>query len=68
MGLLGEHLVGEIRAGPAARLTFAVILLKPVQATEPLPPERFPRARRVCVEGSYPSTRRPGTSSVPYCA
>ena len=43
LALLGAHLVGTVRADLAARLpeTYALILLNPLQAAEPLSPERF---------------------------
>ncbi|RDL04764.1 uncharacterized protein DUF2267 [Streptomyces sp. HB202] len=46
LALLGAHLVGRDRAELAARLpeTMALILLNPLQAVEPLSPERFVRA------------------------
>lgn len=58
LALLGAHLVGEVRAELAARLpeTFAVILLNPLQATEPLPPERFLRATAAWIEGATEQT------------
>ncbi|MFD9167203.1 DUF2267 domain-containing protein, partial [Streptomyces sp. NPDC059558] len=46
LALLGAHLVGGVRAQLAARLpeTYALILLNPLQAAEPLSPARFVRA------------------------
>ena len=46
LDLLGAHLVGQVRADLAARLpeTEARILLNPLEAREPLTPERFVRA------------------------
>lgn len=54
LALLGAHLVGEDRAELASRLpeTFALILLNPLQATEPLPPERFLQATAAWIEGA----------------
>ncbi|MCZ7431288.1 DUF2267 domain-containing protein [Streptomyces sp. WMMC1477] len=58
MALLGAHLVGQVRAELAARLpeTFAVILLNPLQAAEPLSPERFVRATAAWIEGATEQT------------
>ncbi|MFJ5708364.1 MULTISPECIES: DUF2267 domain-containing protein [unclassified Streptomyces] len=58
LALLGAHLVGDVRAALAARLpeTFAVILLNPLQATEPLSPERFVRATAAWIEGASERT------------
>ncbi len=58
LALLGAHLAGEVRAEPAARLpeTFALILLNPLRATEPLPPERFLRATAAWIEGATEQT------------
>ncbi|CAM5734608.1 hypothetical protein SBADM41S_01609 [Streptomyces badius] len=52
LALLGAHLVGGERAELAARLpeTMAVILLNPLQAAEPLSPERFVRATAAWIE------------------
>ena len=46
LDLLGTHLVGQVRADLAARLpeTYTLILLNPLEAREPLTPERFVRA------------------------
>ncbi|WP_329493588.1 DUF2267 domain-containing protein [Kitasatospora herbaricolor] len=46
LALLGAHLAGEVRAHLAARLpeTLALVLLNPLQAAEPLSPDRFVRA------------------------
>lgn len=56
--MLGEYLVGEVRAQWAARLpeAFALILLNPLQSAEPLPPERFVRATAAGIEGSTEQT------------
>ncbi|CAL9362750.1 MULTISPECIES: DUF2267 domain-containing protein [unclassified Streptomyces] len=58
LGLLGAHLVGEVRAELAARLpeTFALILLNPLQAAEPLSAERFVRATAAWIEGATEQT------------
>jgi uncharacterized protein (DUF2267 family) len=58
LGLLGAHLVGQVRADLAARLpeTFALILLNPLQAREPLTPERFVRAAAEWIEGATEKT------------
>lgn len=46
LDLLGAHLVGQVRADLAERLpeSFARVLLNPLEAPEPLTPERFVRA------------------------
>ncbi|MET8468701.1 DUF2267 domain-containing protein [Streptomyces sp. NPDC006422] len=58
LALLGAHLVGEVRAELAARLpeAFALILLNPLQAAEPLSPERFVRATAAWIEGATERT------------
>ncbi|MBC2906794.1 DUF2267 domain-containing protein [Streptomyces cupreus] len=58
LALLGAHLVGEIRADLAARLPedLALILLNPLQAREPLSPERFVRATAAWIEGATEQT------------
>ncbi|MFD9692525.1 DUF2267 domain-containing protein [Kitasatospora sp. NPDC059088] len=58
LALLGAHLVGQIRAQLAARLPehLALILLNPLQATEPLAPERFVRATAAWIEGASETT------------
>ncbi|MGW6395086.1 DUF2267 domain-containing protein [Streptomyces sp. NPDC055103] len=58
LALLGAHLVGADRAGLAARLpeTYALILLNPLQAAEPLSPERFVRATAAWIEGATDAT------------
>ncbi|MFC9280658.1 DUF2267 domain-containing protein [Streptomyces collinus] len=55
VALPGAHLVGEVRAQPAARLPedFALILLNPLQSAEPLPPERFVRAAATWIPAGY---------------
>ncbi|BBC35023.1 uncharacterized protein SGFS_063170 [Streptomyces graminofaciens] len=56
--LLGAHLVGEVRAELAARLPeeMALVLLNPLQAREPLSPERFVRATAAWIEGATEQT------------
>ncbi|EFL19320.1 DUF2267 domain-containing protein [Streptomyces sp. C] len=58
LALLGAHLVGAVRASLAARLpeTYALILLNPLQAAEPLSPERFVRATAAWIEGASEKT------------
>ncbi|MEV0410355.1 DUF2267 domain-containing protein [Streptomyces sp. NPDC050448] len=58
LALLGAHLVGTVRAKLAARLpeTYALILLNPLQAAEPLSPERFVRATAAWIEGATEKT------------
>lgn len=58
LGLLGAHLVGSVRARLAARLpeTYALILLNPLQAVEPLSPQRFVRATAAWIEGATETT------------
>ncbi|MFF1415963.1 DUF2267 domain-containing protein [Streptomyces sp. NPDC058289] len=58
LALLGAHLAGSVRAELAARLpeTYALILLNPLQATEPLSPERFVRATAAWIEGATERT------------
>jgi uncharacterized protein (DUF2267 family) len=66
LALLGAHLVGQVRADLAERLpeTFALILLNPLQAREPLPPERFVRAVAAWIEGASEKTAAWDTSAV----
>ncbi|MFI9645160.1 DUF2267 domain-containing protein [Streptomyces sp. NPDC052040] len=66
LGLLGAHLVGEVRAQLAARLPedFALILLNPLQSAEPLPPERFVRASAAWIEGATDQTAAWDVSAV----
>jgi uncharacterized protein (DUF2267 family) len=66
LGLLGAHLVGQVRADLAARLpeTFALILLNPLQAREPLTPERFVRASAAWIEGATEKTAAWDVSAV----
>ncbi|WP_121827919.1 DUF2267 domain-containing protein [Streptomyces sp. S1] len=66
LGLLGAHLVGDVRAALAARLpeTFAVVLLNPLQAAEPLSPERFVRATAAWIEGATERTAAWDVSAV----
>ncbi|MFE9180220.1 DUF2267 domain-containing protein [Streptomyces sp. NPDC007126] len=58
LALLGAHLVGDVRAELAARLpeSFALILLNPLQATEPLSADRFVRATAAWIEGATERT------------
>jgi uncharacterized protein (DUF2267 family) len=58
LALLGAHLVGDVRARLAARLPheLAEILLNPLQATEPLSPDRFVRATAAWIEGATEQT------------
>ncbi|MFE6054890.1 DUF2267 domain-containing protein [Kitasatospora sp. NPDC056446] len=58
LALLGAHLVGAVRSDLAARLpeTLAPVLLNPLQATEPLSPERFVRATAAWIEGAADTT------------
>ena len=66
LGLLGAHLVGDVRAALAARLpeTFALVLLNPLQAAEPLSPERFVRATAAWIEGATERTAAWDVSAV----
>lgn len=66
LALLGAHLVGDVRAALAARLpeTFALVLLNPLQATEPLSPERFVRATAAWIEGANEQTAAWDVSAV----
>ncbi|MGW5733155.1 MULTISPECIES: DUF2267 domain-containing protein [Streptomyces] len=66
LALLGAHLVGEVRAELAGRLpeTFALILLNPLQAPEPLSPERFVRASAAWIEGASEQTAAWDVSAV----
>ncbi|MEV5509871.1 DUF2267 domain-containing protein [Streptomyces orinoci] len=66
LALLGAHLVGEVRAELAARLpeTLALVLLNPLQAHEPLPPERFIRATAAWIEGATDKTATWDVSAV----
>ncbi|WP_282697534.1 DUF2267 domain-containing protein [Streptomyces sp. CC208A] len=66
LALLGAHLVGDVRAELAARLpeTFAVILLNPLQAAEPLSPERFVSATAAWIEGATERTAAWDVSAV----
>jgi uncharacterized protein (DUF2267 family) len=58
LALLGAHLVGDVRAELAARLPeeLALLLLNPLQAHEPLSPERFVRATAAWIEGATERT------------
>lgn len=66
LALLGAHLVGETRSELAARLpeTMALILLNPLQAREPLSPERFVRATAAWIEGATEQTATWDVSAV----
>ncbi len=66
LALLGAHLVGEVRAELASRLpeTFALILLNPLQAAEPLPPDRLVRAASAWIEGATEQTATWDVSAV----
>jgi uncharacterized protein (DUF2267 family) len=66
LALLGAHLVGGVRAELAARLpeTFSLVLLNPLQAHEPLPPERFIRATTAWIEGASEQTATWDVSAV----
>ncbi|MFI9204526.1 DUF2267 domain-containing protein [Streptomyces sp. NPDC053048] len=66
LALLGAHLVGEVRAELAARLpeTFALVLLNPLQAQEPLSPERFVRATAAWIDGATEQTATWDVSAV----
>jgi uncharacterized protein (DUF2267 family) len=66
LALLGAHLVGDIRAELAARLpeTFSVVLLNPLQAHEPLPPDRFVMATAAWIEGATEKTANWDVSAV----
>ncbi|WP_431953725.1 DUF2267 domain-containing protein [Actinacidiphila sp. bgisy167] len=60
LGLLGAHVVGEERAELAACVpeTYALILLNPLRAAEPLDAERFVRATAAWIEGATEQTAR----------
>ncbi|MEU8431506.1 DUF2267 domain-containing protein [Streptomyces sp. NPDC029216] len=66
LALLGAHVVGTDRAELAARLpeTYALILLNPLQAAEPLSPERFVRATAAWIEGASHATAAWDVSAV----
>lgn len=66
LALLGAHLVGDARAELAARLpeTMALVLLNPLQAHEPLTPERFIRATAAWIEGATERTATWDVSAV----
>src|SRR3954464_9834471 len=66
LALLGAHLVGDVRAELAARLpeTLALVLLNPLQAHVPLPPERFIRATAAWIEGATEKTATWDVSAV----
>lgn len=66
LALLGAHLVGSERAELADRLpeTCALVLLNPLQAHEPLPPERFVRATAAWIDGATEQTATWDVSAV----
>ncbi|MFF4259396.1 DUF2267 domain-containing protein [Streptomyces sp. NPDC001663] len=66
LALLGAHLVGEVRADLAARLPedLALVLLNPLQAREPLSPERFVRATAAWIDGATEQTAAWDVSAV----
>lgn len=66
LALLGAHLVGQVRAELAAGLpeTLELILLNPLQAHEPLSPERFIRATAAWIEGATEKTATWDVSAV----
>lgn len=66
LALLGAHLVGEVRAELASRLpeTLALVLINPLQAHEPLAPERFVRATAAWIEGATEKTATWDVSAV----
>jgi hypothetical protein len=61
-----EQAQGEARAELAVRLpeTFAMVLLNPLQAHEPLSPERFIRATAAWIEGATEQTAMWDASAV----
>jgi uncharacterized protein (DUF2267 family) len=66
LALLGAHLVGAERAELAARLpeTFALVLLNPLPAADPLDPQRFIRATAAWIEGATEETATWDVSAV----
>ena len=58
LALLGAHLLGQVRARLAAHLPeqYALILLNPLNAAEPLNAERFVRATAAWIEGATEAT------------
>ncbi|MEU5318633.1 DUF2267 domain-containing protein [Streptomyces sp. NPDC047461] len=66
LALLGAHVVGEVRAELAARLPeeLALVLVNPLQAREPLSPERFVRATAAWIEGATEQTAAWDVSAV----
>ncbi|NUP52636.1 MAG: DUF2267 domain-containing protein [Catenulispora sp.] len=58
LALLGAHLNGRVRAELAARLPeeFALVLLNPLPAAEPLSAERLVRATAAWIEGATEAT------------
>ncbi|MBT2365531.1 DUF2267 domain-containing protein [Streptomyces sp. ISL-10] len=66
LALLGAHLVGEERSELAACLpeTYALILLNPLRAAEPLDPDRFVRATAAWIDGATEETAKWDASAV----
>ncbi|MBT2446216.1 DUF2267 domain-containing protein [Streptomyces sp. ISL-43] len=66
LALLGAHLVGTDRAQLAARLpeAYALILLNPLRASEPLTTDRFVRATAAWIEGASRATATWDVSAV----
>ncbi|WP_371673802.1 DUF2267 domain-containing protein [Streptomyces sp. NBC_00289] len=66
LALLGAHVVGQVRGELAARLPeeLALVLLNPLQAHEPLSPERFVRATAAWIEGATEQTAAWDVSAV----
>ncbi|MFF5705260.1 DUF2267 domain-containing protein [Streptomyces sp. NPDC012794] len=66
LALLGAHLLGAERSELAARLpeSYALILLNPLPAAEPLSPERFVRATAAWIEGASQATATWDVSAV----
>ncbi|MFG2638463.1 DUF2267 domain-containing protein [Streptomyces sp. NPDC048362] len=66
LALLGAHLVGDVRSELAARLPegLALVLLNPLQAFEPLSPERVIRATSAWIEGACERTATWDSSAV----
>lgn len=66
LGLLGAHLVGSERSELAAWLpeSFALVLLNPLQAAEPLDPQRFVQATAAWIDGATDETAKWDVSAV----
>lgn len=66
LALLGAHVAGRDRAELAARLpeTFALVLLNPLQAAQPLDAERFVRATAAWIPGASEATAAWDVSAV----